>query len=296
MTALGVTFRPQLPPERLRDVALAADDAGVEQLWLWEDCFFESGIASAAAALAWTRRVRVGIGLLPLPLRNVALATMEIATLHRLFPDRVILGMGHGVQQWMAQAGARVESPLTLMREHFVATGALLRGERVSTQGRYVKLDGIALDWPPPAPPRLFAGAGGPRTARLSGEIADGTILDASNNPEAVRRTRRLIDEGRAVAGRTDHHDLVVYLQAATGPDAAARLRAELEYWGNASIPDLGVAGDADTVAAAVARLADAGADTVVFVPTADEPDLEGFIRFVADEVHPRFGSPVPGA
>jgi alkanesulfonate monooxygenase SsuD/methylene tetrahydromethanopterin reductase-like flavin-dependent oxidoreductase (luciferase family) len=70
MTTLGLIFLPQLAPERLREVARAADTAGLDELWLWEDCFFESGIASAAAALAWTERVRVGIGLLPVPLRN----------------------------------------------------------------------------------------------------------------------------------------------------------------------------------------------------------------------------------
>ena len=54
-------------------------------MWLWEDCFAESGIATAAAALAWTERLTVGIGLLPVPLRNVALSAMENATLERLF-------------------------------------------------------------------------------------------------------------------------------------------------------------------------------------------------------------------
>src|SRR5690349_14889620 len=44
---LGVVFRPQLPPERLRAVAQAAEEAEVAQLWLWEDSFFEGGIASA---------------------------------------------------------------------------------------------------------------------------------------------------------------------------------------------------------------------------------------------------------
>lgn len=287
MTALGAVFRPQLPPERLRDVVRAAEDAGLEQLWLWEDCFFESGIASVAAALAWTQRLRVGVGLLPTPLRNVALTAMEAATLHRLFPRRAILGLGHGNQVWMAQAGAQVDSPLTLMREYFTAMRALLRGERVTTDGRYVRLDDVALDWPPATALPVFTGAAGPRTLRLAGEVADGTILDASTPPDGVRRARELIDEGRAAGGRTDHHELVVYLQAASGPDGPARLRAELEQWGNASTPGLGAAGDADAVAAAVARLTDAGADTVVLVPTADEPDLEGFVRFVAEEVRP---------
>ena len=71
MTALGAVFRPQLPPERLRAVAELADDSGLQELWLWEDCFLEGGVSTAAAALAWTQRLKVGIGLLPVPLRSV---------------------------------------------------------------------------------------------------------------------------------------------------------------------------------------------------------------------------------
>ncbi|MEV4445186.1 LLM class flavin-dependent oxidoreductase [Streptomyces mirabilis] len=287
MTVLGVVFRPQLPPERLRAVACAADDAGLEELWLWEDCFLEGGISAAAAALAWTERVRVGVGLLPVPLRNVAVTAMEAATLHRMFPGRAILGVGHGVQDWMGQVGARAESPVTLLREHLDALRALLRGERVSTDGRYVKLDGVALDWPPTGAPEVLAGATGPRSLRLSGAAADGTVLTAATGPEGVRRARRLIDEGRESAGRTDHHRVVVYLHTATGPDAAARLRAEIEANGEDPLPEHGVAGDAGAVAKAVQRLAEAGADTVVLQPTADEPDPEALVRFAAEEVRP---------
>jgi alkanesulfonate monooxygenase SsuD/methylene tetrahydromethanopterin reductase-like flavin-dependent oxidoreductase (luciferase family) len=287
-TTLGAVFRPQLPPERLRAIARAADDAGLEELWLWEDCFLEGGISAAAAALAWTERLRVGVGLLPVPLRNVAVTAMEAATLHRLFPGRPVLGVGHGVQDWMGQVGARAESPVTLLREYLGALRALLGGERVTTDGRYVKLDGVALDWPPQAPVEILAGATGPRSLRLSGEAADGTILTANTPPEGVQKARRLIDEGRAAASRTDDpHTVVVYLLTATGPGAAARLHAELAAEGAASVPDLGVAGNADAVAKAVQRLADAGADTVILQPTADEPDPEGFIRFTAEEVRP---------
>jgi alkanesulfonate monooxygenase SsuD/methylene tetrahydromethanopterin reductase-like flavin-dependent oxidoreductase (luciferase family) len=285
MTVLGAVFRPQLPPERLRAVARAADEAGLEELWLWEDCFLEGGISAAAAALAWTERVRVGVGLLPVPLRNVAVTAMEAATLHRMFPGRAIVGVGHGVQDWMGQVGARAESPVTLLREHLDALRALLRGERVSTDGRYVKLDGVALDWPPTGAPEVLAGATGPRSLRLSGAAADGTVLTAATAPEGVGRARRLIDEGRESAGRTDHHRVVVYLHTATGPDAAARLRAEIEANGEDPLPEHGVAGDAGAVAKAVQRLAEAGADTVVLQPTADEPDPEGFVRFAAEEV-----------
>ncbi|MBA9007569.1 LLM class flavin-dependent oxidoreductase [Thermomonospora cellulosilytica] len=286
MTALGMIFRPQFPPERLRAVARAADEAGLEELWLWEDCFLESGVASAAAALAWTERLRVGIGILPVPLRNVALTAMEAATLERMFPGRMILGVGHGVQDWMGQVGARAESPLTLLREHLDALRALLRGERVTTKGRYVTLDDVALDWPPATAPAVLAGATGPRTLRLSGEAADGTILTAGTSPEAVRRARSLIDEGRGTS--SGPHRVVVYFHAATGPDAAARMHAELAAWGDASAPDISAAGDAETIAEAVRRLAEAGADAVILQPTADEPDPEGFARLIAEQVRPR--------
>ncbi|MFB8772421.1 LLM class flavin-dependent oxidoreductase [Streptomyces broussonetiae] len=287
MTGLGAVFRPQLPPERLRAVARLADEAGLEELWLWEDCFLEGGVSTTAAALAWTERLRVGIGLLPVPLRNVAVTAMEAAALHRMFPGRPVLVVGHGVQDWMGQVGARAESPLTLLREQLDALRALLRGERVTTEGRYVRLDDVALDWPPAQAPEVLAGATGPRTLRLAGEAADGTLLTSATSPDGVRKARVLIDEGRASAGRTDAHRVVVYVLAATGPGAEARLRAELAAEGLADVPELGVAGDAGAVAKAVRRYAEAGADTVILQPTADEPDPEGFVRFVAEDVRP---------
>src|SRR3954454_7784207 len=113
MTTLGAIYLPQNPPESLRGIARAADEAGLEELWLWEDCFLNGGVAAASAALAWTTNLRIGIGIMPVPFRNVALCAMEVATLHRMFGDRAIAGIGHGVQEWMAQVGARPGSPLT---------------------------------------------------------------------------------------------------------------------------------------------------------------------------------------
>lgn len=287
MTVLGTVFLPQLPPERLRSIARVADETGLAELWFWEDCFKESGIASAAAALAWTDRVTVGIGLLPVPLRNVALTAMETATLLRLFPGRVSVGFGHGVQDWMGQVGARPESPVTLLGEYVTALTGLFRGETVTTAGRYVNLDAVRLDWPPLTPPPILLGAGKPRTLRLSGRLADGTLLTGGTSPTGVRQARAFIDEGRRAVGRTDPHRIVVNVMAATGPGAAERLEAEQRAWGFDLTDEVGVAGDADAVAAAVRHWADAGADTVVLQPTSDEPDHEGFVRFVATEVQP---------
>jgi alkanesulfonate monooxygenase SsuD/methylene tetrahydromethanopterin reductase-like flavin-dependent oxidoreductase (luciferase family) len=287
VATLGVIALPQLPPERLLPVARAADRAGLEELWLWEDCFLTSGVAAAGAVLGATERLGVGVGVLPVPLRRAVITAMEIATLDRLFPGRVLVGLGHGVQDWMGQAGARVESPLTLLREHLAAVRALLRGERVTVEGRYVTVTDVQLAWPPLGTAPVLAGGEGPKTLRLTGEAADGTILTAGTTPDGVRRGRALVAEGRAAAGRDDPARLVVYLHAATGPTARARLDAELDRWYGRTDAELGVAGDAAEVAGAVQGLVDAGADTVVLQPTPDDPDPEGFVRFAAESVRP---------
>lgn len=240
MTVTGVVFRPQLPPETLREVALAVEEAGVAELWLWEDCFLEGGLTAATAALAWTDRLRVGIGLLPVPLRNPALAAMEIATTARLFPDRLIVTLGHGVLDWMAQVGARAESPMTLLREHTSAVRALLHGETIDVDDRYVHLDRVALDWPPAASPTLLIGARGPRTVALAGEVADGVLLDSITDPDVVRRARAAVGPDRQVVAYTE-------------VDPTRTTRAE--------------------VAERVAAFGEAGADAVVLHGTAEDPD-----------------------
>ncbi|MET0297721.1 MAG: LLM class flavin-dependent oxidoreductase, partial [Microbacterium sp.] len=82
MARIGAIFSPYPnPPEAFREAVTAAEDSGLAELWLWEDCFRTTGFAAASAALAWTERLRVGIGIAPMPLRNAALTAMEIATI-----------------------------------------------------------------------------------------------------------------------------------------------------------------------------------------------------------------------
>ncbi len=283
MTAVGAVFRPQLAPERLRSVAIAADQAGLDQMWLWEDCFRESGIAAGAAALAWTDRLKIGIGLLPVPLRNVALTAMEWATLDRLFPGRALIGLGHGVLDWMGQVGVRVASPLTLLTEHLESSRALLAGQEVTVAGRYVTLDRVKLDWPPHTPPPILAGAEGPKTLKLVGAHADGAILTSGTTPEGVRRARGLLDEGRTAAGRqAEDYSVTVYVVTAFGTNAAQRVVDECRRWGWSGHDDRSVSGDVSSVAEDVRRWAEAGADTIVLQPTEDEPSQEDFMACAA--------------
>ena len=187
MPTLAAIFPPTQAPERLGAVAAAAEASGLPELWVWEDCFSESGIATATAILAATSHVRVGIGLLPVPLRNVALTAMEIATVARLFPGRLVAGVGHGVLDWMSQVGAGVSSPLTLLREYTAALHALLHGEAVTTPRPLCPPRGCCAGLAPFVVPPLLVGGIGPRTVGLAGELADGLILPGGLSPDDVR-------------------------------------------------------------------------------------------------------------
>jgi 5,10-methylenetetrahydromethanopterin reductase len=292
---LGVVFLPWLPPERVRSVALAADASGLDELWLWEDCFKESGIATASAALAWTERVTVGIGLMPAPLRNVALLAMEIATLDRLFPGRFIAGVGHGVQDWMGQVGGRVASPMTLLGEYVDALRRLLDGERVTTHGRYVHLDDVKLDWPPDRAPALMLGGEGPRTLAYAARVGDGTLLTGAQTEEQIAWACGVIEASNQQASNqqggsstpAERHQVMTLQIATTGPQAQQRLDDELALWDKPPGPGIGVAGNAQAIAESVRRLVASGVTAVAIQPTRDEPDLEGFIHFLGTEVRP---------
>lgn len=280
MRRIGAIFRPSFPPEALRDAAHAAEASGVPELWLWEDCFRESAFATASAVLAWTTRLRVGIGVAPLPLRNVAATAMEIATIERLFPGRLIPGVGHGVLPWMEQIGARAASPLTLMREYVPALRSLVAGDEVSTVGRYVSLDRVRLDWPPALAPAIVVAGEGPKTVRLTGEVGDGTVLPNGSTPDRVARTLALALEGRAAAGRGGQHELTVFVSVAFGGDAArARLADELARETSGAVdPALLITGDAESIASAIEPFFAAGATSVILQPGEQEPDLSDFL------------------
>lgn len=290
MTTLACIIRPSIPPSRIVPLARAVEAAGIEEIWLWEDCFQSGGISAASAILSATERVRVGIGVMPTPLRNVALTAMEVATVDGMFPGRLIPGIGHGVQSWMAQVGAKAASPLTLMREYATVLRALLAGERVTTSGRYVSLDDVALDWPPAEPVRVPVAATGPKSLRLAGEVGDGVVLEGSVGLTGLPATLERIAEGRAAAGRdaTDPFTVTQFVYAGTGPGAAERLRAELTAWStdvadDEKLASYAVWGDAQALADGVRRFGAAGADTVAVYATEDDPDFEGLIKALGE-------------
>jgi alkanesulfonate monooxygenase SsuD/methylene tetrahydromethanopterin reductase-like flavin-dependent oxidoreductase (luciferase family) len=143
-----------------------------------------------------------------------------------------------------------------------------------------VTLDGVRLDYPPQTPPLVYAAAEGPKTLRLSGEVADGTVLDSGHTPEEVRTAVRAIRDAREAAGRQGRPDIVSYVVAAFGADAEARAIADV---GDKPDPAArAVWGEPDEVARRLAPFFDAGVDDVVLLP-ASRTDLGQFYAAAAE-------------
>ncbi|MFE2351024.1 MULTISPECIES: LLM class flavin-dependent oxidoreductase [Kitasatospora] len=221
---VGVMLPRDLPVRQLLPYARRAEQAGFDELWVVEDLGWRGGIAQAGSVLAATERITVGIGILPAGARNVCFAAMELATLAQLHPGRLTAGVGHGMRDWMEQAGgAWPASPLTLLREYTTALRALLRGEDGPADGRYVRCAGVRLTETPDVVPPVVLGVRGPRSQAVAGESADGLLL-AEPAPPAY------ITASLGHLGRTDAQ-VVTYDVAAVDRDgdaAVERVRAGL--------------------------------------------------------------------
>ncbi|MFG1804927.1 LLM class flavin-dependent oxidoreductase [Streptomyces sp. NPDC049040] len=272
---IGVMYDRDWAPEGLPGFAREVEALGADDLWVVEDLGWNGGISAAAVALGATERLRVGIGIAPAPLRSPALLAMEIATLARVFPGRLVAGIGHGVPEWMAAAGVAAGSPLALLEETVTSVRALLRGEEVRLEGREVRLDGIRLVHPATEPPPVVTGVVRPRSLELSGRVADGTLLAEGHGPRDLENALALIGKG----GATAEHTLTVYAYACVGDDAeevARTLRPAVEgqsgWLGRPPEDVFTVSGTPAAAAGRVRELAAAGADTVVLRFSGAEP------------------------
>ena len=271
-------FDRDRPPEELPAFAASVEDAGADDLWVVEDLGWSGSISAAALALAATTRLRVGIGIAPVPLRNPALLAMELATLARVHPGRLVAGVGHGVPEWMRKVGAEPSAKLALLEETVETVRALLAGGDVSARGRAVTVDGVALVHPPAQPPPLVTGVVRPRSLELSGRVADGTILAERTGPERVTAALEHIGRWRA-AGDRPGHELIVFAflradddPARTAAAAGGMLATQADWLGVAPAELFTVVGPAAGIPDRVAALHAAGADTVVLRPLGDDP------------------------
>ena len=180
--------------------AFAADVARAETLG-WDAALLpdsqlrrrDTYVMLAAAARA-TRRITLGPLIANPVTRHPTVTASSIATIDELAPGRTLLGMGVGdtAVRFAGLKPAKVrelEDSTRLMR-------ALLDGEEVEVgAARPARL-------PHHRPVPIWIAAGGPRTLRMAGGVADGVFIRVGTHPSNIRIAVDEIRAGAAAAGR----------------------------------------------------------------------------------------------
>jgi probable F420-dependent oxidoreductase len=182
------------------DYAAEAESLGYPEAWIAEvagpDAF------TLAAAVAGRTGLRLGTAVVPVYNRTPMVMAMTAASLSQLTGGRFVLGFGTSstniVEKWN---GIAFELPLTRMRETLLVLRDLLQGEKVSYEGRTIRLDGYRMGVRYEGEPKIYIGALNMKMLQLAGELADGVIINMLG-PEHVPMVLAEVAAGAKAAGR----------------------------------------------------------------------------------------------
>jgi probable F420-dependent oxidoreductase len=296
------------PASEMVDVAVAADDAGYDRLWVGEMVVFD-GVALAGHVATATRRIPLVLGPWAVRVRSPIAFALALASIAALNDRPVDLALGSSspriVEDWHGRTWAG--SPAAV-RSTVAALRGLLAGERAGS---------FRLHLPTPET-TITVAAHGPRMLRAGVDVADGIVA----NILTVEQARRFAGDVTAAAEEAGRPrpPLALWVPAAVDPTAAGirqvadQLVAYLappgygEMFTEAGFGDLveraragetpatlagaigedvvaavGAVGSAAEVADRIARLRTAGVSEIVLAPvTADDPGARRTLHALA--------------
>jgi 5,10-methylenetetrahydromethanopterin reductase len=200
------------------DLVRHAEEQGFDAVWQADSRLVRDAVVPMAAFAATTSTIKVGSGVIDIWTRNPARLASTFSTLDDLAPGRILCGLGAWWDPLASKVGIHRERPLTVMREVVTVVRALLANETVTFDGFFAHLDGVELDYvhqerrPKDVP--IYIGATGMQMMELTGEIADGAVLNYLVSPKYNEDALAALAKGAAKGGRTlddiDRPQLVV--------------------------------------------------------------------------------------
>ncbi len=183
-----------------------AEQRGFEAVWQAESRLVRDAIVPMAAFAATTTHIKIGSGVINNWTRNAGVIAATFLTLDDLAPSRIICGIGAWWDPLARKVGIIRTKPLLAMRETVVTVRALLARERVTFRGEFVQLDDVELDVvhgrKEPRNVPIYIGATGPQMMALTGEIADGVVLNYLVAPKYNEAAMDQLEIGARKAGR----------------------------------------------------------------------------------------------
>jgi len=183
-----------------------AESLGYTHAWLDDSqMLFSDPYISLALAAERTSSIRLGVGVTNPSTRTPAVTANAIATVNRLAPGRVTLGIGTGntALRAMGLPAARIAELATHID---VVRGLLMgAGARHTVKGAerdifFISPEQGWIDISTPIP--IWVAGSGPRVLRLAGERGDGVILFGTVDPELLQSAISHVRRGAVLAGR----------------------------------------------------------------------------------------------
>ena len=207
MKRVALYLQDAHPLEDCIRYAQYAEEKGFEAVWQAESRLVRDAIVPMAAYAAVTSRIKVGSGVINNWTRNIGLLAATFLTLDDLAPDRILCGIGAWWDPLAKNVGIERRRMLLAMRETIDLFRKLLRLENVSFEGEFHHVSGIELDVVhgrrEPRNVPVLIGATGDKMLELTGEIADGCLLNYCVPPSYNDRAMELLETGARKAGRT---------------------------------------------------------------------------------------------
>ena len=206
-----------------------AELCGFEAVWQAESRLVRDAIVPMAAFAAVTSRIKIGSGVINNWTRNAAVIAATFLTLDDLAQDRIYCGVGAWWDPLAAKVGIERRKNLLAMREVVTVVRRLLNRERVSFDGEFVRMDDVELDVvhgrKEPRNVPIYIGATGPKMMALTGEIADGAVLNYLVSPKYNEMAMAQLEIGARKAGKSiDEVDRPQLVVCSVDNDRAAAL------------------------------------------------------------------------
>ncbi len=183
-----------------------AESKGFTEVWQAESRLVRDAIVPMAAFAATTSKVKIGSGVINNWTRNIGLLAATFLTLDDLAPNRIICGIGAWWDPLAKNVGIERRKPLLAMRETIEVMRRLLRMENVTFHGEFHHVTGIELDVVhgrrEPRNVPIYIGATGDQMMEMTGEIADGCVMNYCVAPEYNEKALELLEKGAKKAGR----------------------------------------------------------------------------------------------
>ena len=221
----------------VREVARRADALGFRDLWVTENAVdhvfsFDPAVVLTYAA-AVTTRIRLGVSVSVLPVRNPIHVAHQVASLDYASGGRAILGAGLGREHHYTEFQITTERRVIRFKEGIELINALWTEPKITYRGDFYRLEGGTMVIKPvqkPYPP-IWLGGDHPDAVGRAATIADGWMGSGGSSKATFARCVPILREALEKAGRdpaTFPISKRVFMSVHERPEQA---REELNRW-----------------------------------------------------------------